>query len=202
MSAFDTPAFARAALALSLIAGLAAALPAAAQQRAPTGGGVGSVVHCDAAGRKQEGGAVIGAILGAVAGSNLAKNDRGTGTAIGAVGGAAAGSWVGCKMQRDEAAKRVGGVYSVNGRKLASNIDPAHFEKTSGRFVARTNVNLRAGPSTGSAKVGALSAGQNFDAMAKVARSDWILVGRDGVGVGYVKGGYVAPAEDRYASRW
>jgi outer membrane lipoprotein SlyB len=201
MRNLDLTAFNRAALALSLVAGVATALPAAAQDK-PTGGGLGSVVHCDAEGGKQEAGAVLGGVLGAVAGRALAKNEKTAGTAVGAVGGAAAGSWVGCKMQRDRAAKEqaendaagYGKVYTSDGRKLASYVKPARYEKANGRWIARSTVNLRSAPSTTSSTVGKLVSGQDFQAMGKVMNSDWILVGRNNVGVGYVKAAYVAPS--------
>jgi Ni/Co efflux regulator RcnB len=65
----------------------------------------GGVIGCDAPGDKQVGGAVLGALLGGVAGSNLARHDRGTGTLVGAAAGAATGSYVGCKMQKGDAAR-------------------------------------------------------------------------------------------------
>jgi Ni/Co efflux regulator RcnB len=86
--------------AASAVAMMISAAPLAA--RAEIAGGV---VDCDAPGHAQVGGALLGAVLGGVAGSNLAKNDRGTGTVIGATAGAAAGSYVGCRMQKSNAAK-------------------------------------------------------------------------------------------------
>lgn len=188
---------------------LTSASAASAQQyRAPTGGGLGSIVSCDAAGNKQAGGALIGALLGAVAGSNLAKNDRGTGTAIGAVAGAATGSYVGCKMQRDQAGANYayqGGyaqpaTYVQGGYRLNANLAPARFVRDGGTFVATSTVNLRAAPSTGSARVGALRPGETFQSMARVSGTEWILVGRGGIGVGYVHGAYVQPAGYQQAS--
>ena len=198
------------------VAGLAGVLAAGAfssanaqQYRAPTGGGVGSIVSCDAPGGKQAGGALIGALLGAAAGSNLAKNDRGTGTAIGAVAGAATGSYVGCKMQRDRQAQAGYGqpqayaqpaTYVQNGYRLNSNLAPARFVRDGGGFVATSTLNLRAAPTTSSARVGSLRAGESFQALARVRGSEWILVGRGGVGVGYVHGAYVQPAGYQQAS--
>lgn len=198
-----------AVVALSGVIAAGAAGTASAQQyRTPTGGGIGSVVSCDAQGNKQAGGALIGALLGAAAGSNLAKNDRGTGTAIGAVAGAATGSWVGCKMQRDEAARggyaQGGGYYRPatyvqNGYRLNGDVAPASFVRDGGSFVAGSSLNIRSAPSTGSAKVGALRPGQPFQALARVRGTEWILVGQGGVGVGYVHGAYVQPAGYQYA---
>jgi uncharacterized protein YgiM (DUF1202 family) len=190
-----------------VIAASAVGTANAQQYRTPTGGGVGSIVSCDAQGNKQAGGALIGALLGAAAGSNLAKNDRGTGTAIGAVAGAATGSYVGCKMQRDQAAQ--GGyaqqpnyrpaTYTQNGYRLNGDIAPATFQRDGGSFVANSTLNLRSAPTTSSARVGSLRAGEGFQALARVRGTDWILVGQNGVGVGYVHGAYVRPAGYQYA---
>lgn len=193
----------------SVIAAGAVGAANAQQYRAPTGGGIGSVVSCDAQGNKQAGGALIGALLGAAAGSNLAKNDRGTGTAIGAVAGAATGSWVGCKMQRDQVAQNNyaygqpayrPATYVQNGYRLNGDVAPASYVRDGGSFVANSSVNVRGAPSTGSAKVGALRPGQPFQALARVRGTEWILVGQGGVGVGYVHGAYVQPAGYQQAS--
>lgn len=197
------------AAALATLAGMLAAgavsAPANAQAyRTPTGGGLGSIVSCDASGNKQVGGAVIGALLGAVAGSNLAKNDRGTGTAIGAAVGAASGSYVGCKMQRDAVGQNGGGyqqaTYVHNGYRLNGDLAPARYTRDGGTFVANSTLNLRAAPTTNSSRVGSLRAGEAFQALARVSGTEWILVGQNGVGVGYVHGAYVAPAGYRTAS--
>jgi hypothetical protein len=183
--------------------------PAAAQ---PFGGQMAPVVGCDAPGNKQAGGAILGALLGGVAGSNLAKNDRGTGTAVGAVVGAAAGSTIGCKMQRGDQQRTAMGydqsygaqsaTYVSRGYRLSSNVSPAAFVRDGGALVATTNVNLRAAPTTGSPRVSQLRAGERFQALARVRGSDWVLVGQNGVGVGYVHSAYVQPERyGRYAYR-
>ena len=194
--------------ALSGVIVIGAGAAGAQTYRAPTGGGMGSIVSCDAPGGKQAGGALIGALLGAAAGSNLAKNDRGTGTAIGAVAGAATGSWVGCKMQRDDASRAgyAGGqayrptTYVQNGYRLNGDVAAARYVREEGAFVAGSTVNLRSAPTTASARVGSLRAGERFQALARVGGSDWILVGQGGVGVGYVHGAYVRPAGYEYAN--
>ena len=177
-------------------------LSAGAASAQAFGGSMQPVIGCDAPGNKQAGGAVIGALLGAVAGSNLAKNDRGTGTAIGAVAGAAAGSTIGCKMQRSDQTRGAYGygahqptpsTYVSRGYRLSSNLAPASFMRDGGSFVARSNLNLRAAPTTGSARVGQLRPGERFQAMARVRGTDWLLVGQGGVGVGYAHGAYVEP---------
>ena len=54
-------------------------------------------------------------------------------------------------------------------------------------------------PTTGSTRVGQLRRGESFEALAEVRGSDWILVGQDGVGVGYVNNAFVEPEGRRYA---
>lgn len=211
MRIIDTSKLLRGAAVATLTGALAigAATAANAQQyRAPTGGGLGSVVSCDAPGNKQIGGALIGALIGGVAGSNLAKNDRGTGTAIGAVLGGATGSYVGCKMQRDAVGQTYGyqqpqyrpATYVHSGYRLSGDLAPARFVRDGGAFVATSTLNLRAAPTTRSGRVGSLRAGETFESLARVRGTEWILVGRNGVGVGYVHGAYVEPAGYRVAS--
>jgi len=152
-------------------------------------------------------------LLGAAAGSNLAKNDRGTGTAIGAVVGAATGSYVGCKMQRTDQAQNAYGygqqyqpahqqpsTYSHAGYRLSGDISPARYVRDGGAFAASSNLNLRGAPSTSARKVGSLQAGERFQALARVRGTDWILVGQNGVGVGYVSGRYAQPVGYQYAA--
>lgn len=152
---------------------------------------LGGVVGCKASGGKQEVGAVIGGLLGAVAGNKLAKNDRGAGTAIGAVVGAGAGSYAGCQMQKTRAAENVGGVYSSDGIRVANSVDAAPMTKIKGKYVARSNLNLRAAASTRGQAVGSVRAGEVFQALGRTGDGKWILVGQDGVGVGYVSSAYV-----------
>lgn len=195
------------------VATMAAALTVGAASGASAQTNLRPVVGCDAPGNKQVGGALIGALLGAAAGSNLAKNDRGTGTAIGAVVGAATGSYVGCKMQRTDQTQNAYGygqqyqpayqqpsTYSHSGYRLSGDISPAKYVRDGGAFAASSNLNLRGAPSTSARKVGSLRAGERFQALARVRGTDWILVGQNGVGVGYVSGRYAQPVGYQYAS--
>lgn len=175
---------------------------------AQTGGGVKSIFKCDAVGGKQEAGALLGALAGAAAGSNLAKNDRGTGTAIGALVGAAAGSWTGCKMQRNEAAngqrtwKDEGGPTYASGRyALARYVQPAQFIPADYDMYATASVNIRAAPNAGASKLGRLNRGQPFHALAYADGGQWVLVGDNGIGVGYVNAAFVTTGQ-RYASNY
>jgi uncharacterized protein YgiM (DUF1202 family) len=171
------------ATALSLVAAPTAA--SAMSQK------LGGVVGCNASGGKQEVGAVIGGLLGAVAGNQLAKHDRGTGTAIGAVVGAGAGSYAGCQMQKNRAADNAGGVYVTDGIRVSNAVDAAPMTKIKGKYVARSNLNLRAAATTRGQAVGSVRAGETFQALGRTGDGKWLLVGQDGVGVGYVSSAYV-----------
>jgi len=150
------------------------------------------VFNCGAQGSKQEGGAVIGAVLGGLLGSQISKNERTAGALVGAGAGAAAGSYLGCKSQTKDAYAQ--GTYDRGGMRLASYVQPARYERANIRMVAATNVSLRAGPSTSTSKVGSLTRGQTFQAAAYANGGQWVLVSRDGVGIGYVHAGYVRAA--------
>lgn len=189
------PAISAAAVSAVLVGGMAPAAQAAAPE------GLNPVIGCQAPGGKQEAGAMIGALFGAAVGSNLAKNDRGTGTAIGAVVGAGVGSAIGCKLQEQRQAREVsaneaqgfGQVYSSGGIKLAQYVQPARYERTNLQMAARTNVSIRSGPGTQYGRTGGLVTGQTFQALGLVSGSNWILIGRNGIGIGYVHGAYVSP---------
>lgn len=177
------------------------------------------VFNCPAPGNKQAGGAVIGAILGGLLGSQVAKNEQTAGALIGAGAGAAAGSYLGCKSQtKDAYGQAYGqpgygqpyeagydrGAYTRGGQRLASYVQPARFERTNIRMAAVTSVSLRAGPSTSTQRVGSLQRGESFQASAFANGGQWVLVSRNGVGVGYVHSGYVRPVDSGYrtAARW
>lgn len=158
------------------------------------------VFNCAAQGNKQEGGAVIGALLGGLLGSQVSKNERGAGALVGAGVGAAAGSYLGCKSQTNDS--YANGVYDRNGQRLASYVQPARYERANMRMVAVTNVSLRAGPSTSTSKVGGLTRGETFQAAAYANGGQWVLVSRNGVGIGYVHSGYVQPANGYQRTGW
>lgn len=87
------------AIAALIGAGVAVPAPALAQSR-----GLGSLFSCEGSGKKQEGGALIGAAAGAFLGSQVAKNEKTLGALVGAAAGAAAGSYIGCRMQSTDTA--------------------------------------------------------------------------------------------------
>jgi len=165
----------------------AAALSMAAAPQASAG-----VVGCKASGGKQEVGALLGGLIGGLAGNQIAGHgDRGTGTAIGAVVGAGAGSAVGCNMQKSDAAKQVGGIYKSGGYRYAQTVEAEPLVKVGHKYVARSTLNLRAAASTRAERLGAIGSGQTFQALGRTGDGKWILVGQDGVGVGYVSSAYV-----------
>ena len=172
------------ALALAASLGVTAAPVAASAQ--PNG-----VIGCSAPGKKQEGGAIFGAILGGLIGNKVASDEKAVGTVLGAGLGAAAGSAVGCQAQKNEVHNA--GTYVSGGYRIANYVQPANFQRAGGRFIAASTVNLRSGPSTRAGKVGQLTRGETFTAMAYAKRGEWVLVSRNGVGIGYVHGAYVRP---------
>lgn len=162
------------ALIASTAALLASGAPVAASAQG-TGGGLGSVVNCDASGHRQGTGAILGALAGAAIGNNVSHGKNAP--IVGALGGAAAGSYIGCQQQRNRAARREAS--NQNGDNYAGE----------GNFVARSNVNIRSGPSTRANRVGSLAAGQRFQSMGRTG--DWVAVGYNGRTTGYVSASYV-----------
>jgi hypothetical protein len=188
------------ALAVAAMAGAGA--PAQAQTLIP------GVTGCSAEGNKQLGGAVVGALAGGLLGNSISGHNRTTGTVLGAAGGAAAGSAIGCQMQKNDEKRAAADAapaetYSHEGIELSSAVAPASYERMGGAFVATQNLYMRGAPEPGGARVGKLRRGEHFEALARVRGSDWVLVGRDGVGVGYVHGAYVRPERgQRYAGSY
>lgn len=178
--------------------GVAAAILAGALVLGGATSASAGVTGCSAPGGKQEVGAVIGAVLGGVIGNQVGGRHATGETVAGAAVGAAAGSAIGCEAQKDRA--KTSGVYTHKGYRLDRSITPASYSRVGDTFVARSGVNLRAAPSTNSARVGRLQAGERFQAMAQVRGTNWFLVGQDGVGVGYVRGDFVRPAGRRHAA--
>jgi uncharacterized protein YgiM (DUF1202 family) len=177
------------------VAALAGALALSAAAPASAG-----VTGCSAPGGKQEAGAVIGGLLGGLIGHSVGGRHATGETIAGAAVGAAAGSAIGCEAQKDRVQHQASPTYTKNGYRLYRNVTPASYTRIGQTFVAEAGVNLRGAPTTNSAKVGRLQAGERFQALAEVRGSDWVLVGRNGVGVGYVRGDFVRPANTRYAA--
>ena len=194
---------------------VAAPLPAAAQSK-----GISGLFGCEGSGKKQEGGALIGAAAGALVGRAVSKNEKTLGTVLGAAAGAAAGAYIGCRMQstdqamaqqatkraldsgrseswsnsRTGASGRIDVVSSSYGPPISG--ETLRFERgvqalrsydaVGGDYTARGTANLRSSPSTTGKVVGKLSAGQRVEVLGGAPNSNWLLVGRDGYGAGYV----------------
>jgi surface antigen len=194
---------------------VAAPLPAMAQSK-----GIGGLFGCEGSGKKQEGGALIGAAAGALLGRTVAKDNKTLGTVLGGAAGAAAGAYIGCRMQstdqalaqqatkraldsgqsetwsnsRTGASGRIDVVSSSYGPPI--NGDNLRFERgvtalrsydaVGGDYTARSTANLRSGPSTSGKVVGKLSTGEPVEVLGGAPNSNWLLVGRNGYGVGYV----------------
>jgi surface antigen len=73
--------------------------PALAQSK-----GIGGLFGCEGSGKKQEGGALIGAGVGALLGRAVSKDNKTLGTVLGGAAGAAAGAYIGCRMQSTDQA--------------------------------------------------------------------------------------------------
>lgn len=159
------------------------------------------VFSCDAAGGKQEGGAVIGAIIGGVIGSQVSKNERGAGAVVGAGVGAAIGSSIGCKMQEEDQRRAEAALNETlaTGRPTSwKNPNSGAYGDirvvsagSGGYWYAPNTVNVRATPSTRARIVGQLGAGESFNATSY--NSGWLKVAG-----GYVSKSVVrsAPAQD------
>jgi hypothetical protein len=180
-------------LAMTLAASLGVAAAPVTASAQPNG-----VIGCSAPGKKQEGGAILGAFIGGLIGNKVASDEKAVGTVLGAGLGAAAGSAIGCQAQKNTAQNT--GSYVSNGYRIANYVQPANFQRAGGRFIATSTVNLRSGLSTSAGKVGQLARGETFTAMAYARRGEWVLVSRNGVGVGYVNGAYVRPTGYQNAS--
>jgi len=178
--------------------GVAAAILAGTLALAGASSASAGVTGCSAPGGKQEAGAVIGAVLGGVIGNQVGGRHATGETVAGAAVGAAAGSAIGCEAQKSRAQNA--GTYTSNGYRLQRDVSSASYKRIGDTFVAESGVNLRAAPTTNSARVGRLQGGERFQALAQVRGSDWILVGQNGVGVGYVRGDFVRPAGRAYAA--
>lgn len=197
------------AAAATLLATAGMAAPALAQSDPLIPG----VTGCGASGNKQAGGAIVGALAGGLLGNSVSGHNRTTGTLLGAAVGGAAGSAVGCQMQHNDE-QRAAQAEAAEQREadpqggpqddkyeLSSGVARASYEEREDTLVATRTVALHASPATRGRAVGKLRRGERFDALAQVRGTDWILVGRDGIGVGYVQSDYTRPDRDRYADR-
>lgn len=177
---------------IAIIAALSAASLIAVPGVASAG-----VFSCDAAGGKQEGGAVIGAIIGGIVGNQVAKNERGAGTVVGAGVGAAIGASIGCKMQEEDQRRAQAALDEAlaTGRPTSwKNPNTGAYgdirvlpASNNGGWYAPGNVNVRSTPSTSGRIVGRYAAGESFGGTSY--NTGWLKVNG-----GYVSKSVVRPA--------
>lgn len=86
-----------------------------------------------------------------------------------------------------------------DGIRLANNIVPAPFgyEATTTKYVVAAPTPLYVSPYVfpGTVNNEQLKPGQAVDALAKAKTYDWILVGKDGIGIGYIPVSRLTPAK-------
>ncbi|MBI1684761.1 SH3 domain-containing protein [Caulobacter hibisci] len=198
-----------------LATGLAAPLPALAQGK-PLGGlfscegtggkqeggaligaGVGALVGSKISKNEKALGAIVGAAAGAAAGSYIGCRMQSTDTARAQAATKKAletGQSQAWNNPRTGASGRIDVVSSSYGPPIAGdqlrferNIQQlASYDAVGADYTARSTANLRSGPSTSGAVVGKLSAGERVEILGAVPNSNWLLVGRNGYGTGYV----------------
>lgn len=171
------------------------------------GGVVGGVVGSNVAKNERGLGTVLGAALGAAAGSyigcRMQRSDQQKAqlAAQQALDRNDDRSWSNPETGASGKVRIVstqpsGAPVSLGGLRLAPGVDLAQsYDGAGGRYVARSVANLRATPSASGPVIGKLRKGEGFDALARVHGSNWLLAGRDGVGVGYVSETVVRPVD-------
>ena len=84
--------------------------------------------------------------------------------------------------------------HGLSGLKLAQGIEPAsNYSRIDGSYAARSRVNVRSTASLSGQVIGQLAPGEQVWVPASAADDNWLLVSRDGVGIGYVSANYMAP---------
>jgi uncharacterized protein YgiM (DUF1202 family) len=74
----------------------------------------------------------------------------------------------------------------------------AGYETPATTYIVANSTNIYSGPSLVDTKVtGQLKRGDHVDVLAKVKGWDWVVVGKDGTGIGYVTISMLSPA-DKY----
>ena len=164
------------------------------------GGLVGGVIGSNLARNERTLGTVLGAAAGAATGSyigcRMQRSDQAKAQAATqyALDRGGSQSWTNPETGASGDVRVIstsngggGQPVSLSGLRFANGVEPAgSFEAASGRYTARNTANIRGTPSTSGQVVGRLSAGQSFDALARVSGTQWLLAGRDGKAIGYV----------------
>lgn len=75
----------------------------------------------------------------------------------------------------------------LRGARLAKGVKrSAHYDVADGRHTAHGVIALRATPALAGRKLADLKDGEDFDVLARVSGTGWLLASRAGVGIGYV----------------
>ena len=69
------------------------------------------------------------------------------------------------------------------------------YDPVATKYVVANATDIYADTTQSSKVTGHLDRGQQVVALAKPKDWDWILVGKDGVGIGYISRGVIAPAD-------
>jgi len=88
---------------------------------------------------------------------------------------------------------------SADSLKLAPGVaKAAGYETPATTYIVANSTNVYSGPSLVDTEVtGQLKRGDHADVLAKVKGWEWVLVGKDGTGIGYVTISMLSPA-DKY----
>ena len=71
----------------------------------------------------------------------------------------------------------------------------SNYEPVPTKYIVANTSDVYADVTQASKVTGHLDRGQQIVALAKPKDWDWILVGKDGVGIGYISRGVIAPAD-------
>ncbi|MET3666749.1 SH3 domain-containing protein [Caulobacter sp. 1776] len=156
-------------------------------------------------------GTLVGAAAGAAAGGYIGCRMQSTDAALAeqatkkALETGVAQTWSNSRTGNSGRINVVSSSYGppIDGRNLrygAGVQSLSSYEAAGGAYVANSTTNLRGGPSTKAKVVGKLAAGESFDALGVVPTGGWVLVGRNGVGVGYAAASLVRPYGQTVAS--
>lgn len=175
------------------------------------GAAAGALIGSKLAKNEKTLGALVGAAAGAAAGSYIGCRMQSTDQALArqatkkALETGQSQTWY---NKRTGASGRIDVISSnygapINGRDL--RFGPGvqalpSYEALGGQYAARSSANLRAGPSTGSAVVGKLTAGQAVEVLGGAPSGGWVLVGQNGYASGYVAQSLLRPLGDAPAS--
>ncbi len=142
-------------------------------------------------------GTVLGAAAGAAAGAYIGCRMQSTDQALAqqatkrALDNGRSETWsnsrTGASGRIDVVSSSYGPPISGDNLRFERGVDVLRsYDTVGGDYTARSAANLRSGPSTGGRVVGKLSAGDRVEVLGAVPASNWLLVGRNGYGVGYV----------------